>query len=639
MISVRKIILVLTYIIAVLGVLPVYREVSPAIPAVFVLSLIYGYAADRYGLMKFPRIVLNIISVAVIAAAFLAASRDNVVVPAVSALMLILSIKFFEAQMQFRDYMQIYLLSVFLLAASALFELGLIFLFYLSVLFILVSVAVILLTFMAEDADIVLKREHIKKVIIRTLPMPFLAVPLAAVIFVILPRTNFPFLNFLNNAHGAKIGFSDSVGLGDVSDIQGDNSIVLRAKMDRVDGASLYWRGIMLDTFDGARWTSGASRIRFIPRFTGQTVEQIIYLEPYYDRYLFALDTPVDIKAQRRRRAEGFTYYMRFDVNTRMQYRAVSVLSPYIFGKLRDEGRYTALPEISPAIVEIADRFDTDEPIEQIAENVRDYFFTDRFEYTLTDLPQGEGALEDFLTENRRGNCEYYASAMAVILRELGIPARLIGGYRGGFYNEGAGYYVVPQRNAHVWVEVFIEGKGWRRFDPTPAPAGRFTDRGEITIKEQLMQIMDMLNYYWNAFVLTYDFSSQVEIFRNMQDAVRSPSAQLKRTVFIALGAGAVLFIAFTYIRRREINIRPQTSYFERRTLKTFYSELAKAGYAPKAGEGLSALAERVSDEEVRTAAVRFAEIYQKMLYSKAGASRPEIKEALLSLRKKVRRG
>ncbi len=115
--------------------------------------------------------------------------------------------------------------------------------------------------------------------------------------------------------------------------------------------------------------------------------------------------------------------------------------------------------------------------------------------------------MEDFLFQRRAGHCEYFASAMAIMLRSVGVPSRVVNGFRGGEWNSFGKYYVVRERNAHAWVEAFVPGRGWVTFDPTPA--GRPPDTGLPGFLVLLSQVVDTLRWRWHRYVIDFDASSQ----------------------------------------------------------------------------------------------------------------------------------
>jgi transglutaminase-like putative cysteine protease len=526
--------------------------------------------------------------------------------------------------------MQIYLLAVFMLAGSALLNLSLSFLVFLIVIFFCVSASIIFLTFVSEDSELRLSISDIKKVFVKTLPMPLLAIPLAAVIFVVLPRTNYPMFGFLNASQGGMIGFSDKVSLGDVSNINTDNSVIFRAKMKKISNKNLYWRGVVLDTFDGETWKS--SNIEDYEKgVAGEIVEQTIYLEPYYDRYLFGLDMPVDMDGKNLEYANKNTFRATRALTKKTAYSVTSLVSEYRQAQI-DHEHYITLPgNISEKVLNFARQFDSGRGIED-ANLIERYFKTSGFKYSVKDLAVGDDALEKFLFEIRSGNCEYYASSMAIFLRKLGIPARLVGGYRGGYFNKNAGYYTVLQKNAHVWVEAYFEGSGWKTFDPTPVSQGYFTNSSSKSLLMRIRLYIDTLSYYWNAFVINYDIGKQMSAFRAVGDTLKSPLDALKnnfKLMLVVLVAGVVVFFSITYRSLFKLSFKTK----EQRVVETYYKVLKQKRIDVDEKLGLTETLTNIDDESLKIACENFVSIFQSGFYSKKEMDFSSLKEALNEIR------
>ncbi len=118
--------------------------------------------------------------------------------------------------------------------------------------------------------------------------------------------------------------------------------------------------------------------------------------------------------------------------------------------------------------------------------------------------------LRGFSLETKSGNCEFFASALAVLLRVNGIPARLVGGYRGGYFNDVGQYYLVPQKYAHAWVEAYIKPKGWVGLTTPAIFNGPVLASGVSFHKFSIL--MDTLNYYWYAIVISYNLEKQFSV-------------------------------------------------------------------------------------------------------------------------------
>jgi hypothetical protein len=149
-------------------------------------------------------------------------------------------------------------------------------------------------------------------------------------------------------------------------------------------------------------------------------------------------------------------------------------------------------------------------PLEQ-AERLEHHLQTS-YGYTTSYVGRsGQMPLESFLFDRRQGHCEFFATAMVVMLRSQGIPARFVTGFLGGELNGLEGYYIVRQSNAHAWVEAWVPGAGWQLFDPTPA-VGR-PGAAERDLPAFLGQMWDYVLFRWDRYVLTFGFYDQLSLF------------------------------------------------------------------------------------------------------------------------------
>lgn len=604
---------VLTYTTALLAFWAVARPVGPAWAVGFFLLCSASLIFERQGRFRIPRWLLNVVAAAIVGITLFRFSLTDPVTPALQALLLLLGIKLLEEK-AFRDYMQIYLLSIFLLAGSSLISLGMDFLAALVLLMYLLATAIVLLTYYAEDRAMTLSAAVLRRIILSSLLIPTIAIPLSVIFFIMLPRTSLPLMSFLQRS-GATTGFSEEIALGAVSAIQEDTSFIFRVVMPQVDDADLYWRGIVLDTFDGRRWSRSPQRERELSTRGGKVVLQTIYLEPYQNRYLFGLDLPVSTSLRNATLAHDRIVTIPQPVVSRLRYDIVSVLRAGQPDAGHPPVRYTELPDgdwgaVKRLVREITDAQKGFAAASAILAYLRD---SGTFAYTMQGIPLSDDPVRSFLFAHRAGNCEYFASALAVMLRLEGIPARIVGGYRGGYYNEMAGYYAVAQKSAHVWVEAYFEGRGWVRLDPTPGSGAAFSAAQKQDFLLRVRILMDTLNHYWNAMVITYDFEKQIRLFTAMQQQARSldPGQFISRRSLMvaALLAGALgaVYYAVRVVRRRG---RP-----EDRLLKAFLAQLARHGYEKRTGESLAETIGRIDDSLVAAEARAFLAVFQGKYY------------------------
>jgi transglutaminase-like putative cysteine protease len=369
---------------------------------------------------------------------------------------------------------------------------------------------------------------------------------LSAVLFAVLPRARGSGGYSLRGDYS--VGFSQQVDLGLTGSLAASPRPVLR--VESLDGSSvsgLHWRGITMHEFDGVRWKGEpAQSVRtLLPRQGGYAMRGVQRRdgEGRLIRYRVVLDElPTDVifvPGEPERITGSFPVLLMsrggtFRVPDRplrgLRYEATSWLvdrervqptdvielfSP----RFRDD--YLQLPQLDPRIAALAAEITKGSSgWLDSARRIERYFQTN-YRYSL-DLPseRAEDPLAHFLFERREGHCEYFASSMGVMLRTLGIPSRLVGGFAGGVANPLTGMHVLRSSDAHAWVDAYIPGYGWLEFDPSPSrpalPSSRLTE---------LWMYWDALQASWIEWVVDYDTTRQAEIAVGVQE--RSQSAVL----------------------------------------------------------------------------------------------------------------
>jgi transglutaminase-like putative cysteine protease len=638
-----------SWAIGITGVLAAAEYVSWTYLALFAFLMALSALLD-YRERHFSRWVYNSISIAVIALSVYRISMTDIVVPALEALMTLMAVKFMERKL-FRDYMQIYVIALFLLSGTALMSIGPAFLAWFFLLFFLISAAAVLLAHhtetLAGPPGFFMPAGDILKIAARALLIPIAAVPLMVVVFFALPRTGYQFLGFLNAKSGARSGFSSGVVLGDSSAIREDESVVLRAVMRKIQSEALYWRGVTLDTFDGRAWKrspqSGPEKTPPLPPPKIALVEQLLYVEPYGENFLFALDRPVRVSMQNsagQNAAAGRDSVFVLtgpsaSIDRKIRYRAVSVLSGITAEKNIDRRRYLQLPQDIPeGILKLANDVTRGMDGGAAAKALTAHLKGGRYAYSLTGLPGPAAPLDDFLFKTRRGNCEYFASALAVMLRMRGIPSRLVGGYRGGIYNDNGGYYIVPQKNAHVWVEAYIEPGGWVRYDPTaaqpPETDARGSGRGFLyRAGHRAGMIADSFYFYWMEFVVSYDLERQMRLadklrvnldVRNLS-RIAGLLVEWKDPILRTIIPGALMFAAFAAYRRLR-----RGKCAEMRLLERFLRRLLRLGCVRRPSQGLTEFALEIKDEALKTNALLFAREFERLYYKDIPFGKKDLK-------------
>ena len=517
------------------------------------------------------------------------------------------------------------------------------------------------------------------------------------VIFFALPRMSGGYLSAFARSREITTGFSDRVQLGQIGEIQQSNSPVMHIQIDGdTRGAyQLKWRGVSLNVFDGKTWYNphsqrvaanlGGGRFLLSPREapwrrtqpagSAQPIHYHVLMEPLVSNVFFLAPTASILQGNYRLLSidDGDAV---FDVDPEhpiTRYEATSNISQPGPAQLRGDSaayppeimlNYLQLPRLDPRIfpltraitANLANNFDR-------ALAIEDYLRT-KFGYTLqlpTSVPPDPVA--NFLFERREGHCEYFASSMAIMLRVLGIPSRVVNGFRGGEFNDLTSQYVVRGSNAHSWVEVYFPGYGWISFDPTPAsPALTRTGWSRSTL------YLDALTSFWREWVINYDVGHQYalgrEASRNSQqwfqrarlwvrrhhnqllNAARKTQQSVSHAPLrwsIGGGSSVLLLILAANARRMwralgrfRLASRPEKSpalaatiWYERMTRL-----LARKGWSKSAAHTPTEFLSRIQDQAMREPVARFTAHYESARFggSSEDAQRlPELYEEVVS--------
>ncbi|HUS19571.1 MAG TPA: DUF3488 and transglutaminase-like domain-containing protein [Terriglobales bacterium] len=362
----------------------------------------------------------------------------------------------------------------------------------------------------------------------------------AVAVFFVLPRVSSGYLSRFASGNAYTSGFGDSVQLGEIGRIQQSDDVVMHVQFPprTVVPADLKFRGVALDHFDGKRWMNSVwtlpvrtSSINF--QFTGlhtyltglekwprdanaRSIDYRVMLQPLGTSYFFLIQTPVhlssDIRLYGVERNGGIVsqdpsrqiriYAGRSELRT----PDPSLVEP-LPEKMPDGfAQYLALPPMDGRIAKLAEEVTRNQTSPLAKAAALESFLQNTFQYSLQMYTaEGSDPLAYFLFTRKQGHCEYFASSMAVMLRTLGIPSRIVNGFRNGELNDITGSYVVRARNAHSWVEAYIPGFGWATFDPTPA-AG---PEPGATVYSRMLLYVDAMREFWSEWVINYDFSHQ----------------------------------------------------------------------------------------------------------------------------------
>ncbi|MDD2271596.1 MAG: DUF3488 and transglutaminase-like domain-containing protein [Desulfuromonadaceae bacterium] len=612
MVAIRSLTTILTYAIGLCGMIPLFPWLTAMPRTILLVGVISGVWQDRSGRWPLRPWMQNVVIVPVFFFYAMQFSSANPIQPVISVLAIMLAVRL-SGEKTVRYSLQIYVLSMFCLASSSLFDLSPVFLLYLGVLLFVVSLALVLLTFQKQDQAIAVTLPDLKKILAFGLLMPLLSVPLLLFFFPIMPRTQLPLWHFLNPQTATTSGYSDTVEPGNKSSITVSGALVFRAEMPQQGQSQPYWRGTVFNRTDGIKWTRIAQVPVERPVITIKPVSQVIYPEPTAIRTLIALDRPTAIALQRVKRSPDGVFELIGSAGKRLSYTADSLSSGVIAQRNQlDSQFYLQLPERLPARIKalaetIVRTADDDRTRVKQLEN---YFRNGGYRYSTKDLPTGDSAMEQFIFDKKQGHCEFFASSFALLLRAVGVPCRVVGGYLGGEYNQLGGYYLVTEDRAHVWVEAYINGGGWTRIDPSSfaTNAGDVWKAPEVnTLKLNIRQAFDSFNHAWNRLVITYDFEQQIKIAADVGSRLQGINATKILRSSVPYFAVMLLVAALFFAVRR-------TSFFyprERRILNRFLRTVELKFGVSAGDKGLFEIAAATDNEDV----LEFVGIYARAVY------------------------
>lgn len=476
--------------------------------------------------------------------------------------------------------------------------------------------------------------------------------PLLMVLFVFAPRLA-PLWSLPLPSQQALTGMSDKMRPGDIEKLAQSHELAFRVTFQGVVPAQneLYWRGLVLNHFDGVEWRQFAHDYRsedmvslLTGEWRGQAAQvqlqgdalayEAIY-EPSGQPWLFTLTPSVQVSGEVLQGAD-FRVMARQALQAPFMLKATSYPQARLDVQLSESLRAAALqlpPQTDPRSRELAQRLwqESGNPEGYIAK-VLERFRTLGYEYTLNPPAMGASdTLDAFLFDAKRGFCAHYAGSFVFLMRAVGIPARVVVGYQGGEWNAAGNYLAVQQRDAHAWVEVWLAGQGWVRVDPTTAVAPSRAERGlEAAVPERdlphasfsprklawlngIRQQIDALQYGWQRWVLGYDREAQAAFLRNLLGTVSLTKVAL-------LLAGLVTLIALGWLLSLGLLRRHTPVSVEQQLYQRFCAALAKRGVVREVGDAPTAFAERAAAQLPALAEVihAFTATYQDLCYANA---------------------
>jgi protein-glutamine gamma-glutamyltransferase len=441
------------------------------------------------------------------------------------------------------------------------------------------------------------------------------ALPLAAILWLLFPRFDGPLWPMPEDRHGAETGLSDSMSPGDITQLALSDEIAFRVRFISATPSpgERYWRGPVLHDFDGHTWRRMNTGALQAPRLApaGGAYRYTLSLEPHQHNWIFALEWPTQWDLPHARITSDYMLVQVGPVSQPLDvqatsYSRVAATEPLSAAMRR---RDTRLPlGRNGRTLQLSQQLRREHPDDMdYAGAVLALFRRQQFFYTLTPPPLGRDSVDEFLFDTKRGFCGHYASAFATLMRAAGIPARVVTGYQGGTFNRFADYWILRQSDAHAWDEIWIEGRGWLRIDPTSAVAPGRVERGSsdvLAADEPLVRRwqrrtpwladlrlrLDALHQLWRQRILRFDHTSQNELLVLL--AIPEPDGQklvmvLAVTLTLALGW-------LTWQVRREL--QPPAKDPLLRAYARLCHKLSAIGLPRQAHEGAEAYAARLAE-------------------------------------------
>ena len=537
----KELTLLLSYLLGLNAFLSLWGVADSFYTGFFFLLFLLGAYRDFFKPFKIPRIFLNTVALLGTLFFLLSISFDNLIEPIANALLFLISVKFLEEK-KLRDFYQILLLSVLSVALSTLLKLDLSFLLFLSFELLLgiffLFILLVYKNFEQEKLDYLL----IKKLFLFSVLFGVGVFLSSWLFFFTLPRVDNPLINvFQSRDRGLISGISDEITLGEIGEIQLDRSVIFR-----VFGLEFseppYWRVQVFDTFVNNKWIK---TVRLPEEELSGGRAYTLLIEPTYDTFLPLLNYPTKvIKVEGKRdapqRFKGGYYEFREPITKPIRVSALFTNEPP-----RDEPTsvYLQVPEDLPeSIKNLAKKLmegakdDRDK-----VRKVEEFFRSGGFKYSLKLGAYKGDPLEDFLFRTKKGNCEYFASSTAILLRLMGVPARLVSGFHGAVKNKYGDYYFVVGGMAHVWVEAYVEGR-WITVDTTPP----YVPEALQSIST-LAYIYDALRTFWYRNVVDFSVEKQRKLLTKTKSLLKEITTYLRENL-VKVIYGFIILTVFAFL-------------------------------------------------------------------------------------------
>ncbi|WP_151637018.1 transglutaminase TgpA family protein [Noviherbaspirillum aerium] len=492
-----------------------------------------------------------------------------------------------------------------------------------------------------------------------------MAAPLTLVLFLLFPRIQGPLWGMPGDAQGSgRTGLSDSMAPGNISKLALSDDVAFRVKFEGQAPMNplLYWRGVVLSHFDGRTWTplQAGQRSRIHTVLEGEPLRYQITLEPHGRRWLFALEMPQALP-QLADNTAALTQEVQMLASQPISDRLRYDIASHTTYRLQPDARAGYLQQwidlpagFNPRTLAYASQLSQSATSpEQIIDSVLKKFREDSYRYTLEPPALGKHVVDEFLFDTKAGFCEHYSGAFVVLMRAVGIPARVVTGYQGGEINPVDGYMTVRQSDAHAWAEVWLAQRGWVRIDPTAAVAparvqqnlrsmmpqpvlgGLFSlDASRSTLLRNwlsLRQRLDAVSNGWNQWVLNYTPGKQKRFFESLGFPNVDWKTMTAVMMICGIAAMALVVLPLLMHQRKRDPVDILYDAFCRRMAQRGLQRLPHEG--PRAFSTRLVAPESPLPPQTKAALARFLEVYETVRY---GAPGPNARAHELSLLKSL---
>lgn len=570
---------------------------------------------------------------------------------AVSMLVLMLALKLLET-FSTRDARIVTSLSLFLCATQFLFSQGILMIVYI-IACLLSSLVALMYLHRMEAYENLGEAPKTGRSLFTELGfgarLMALAFPIGLVLFLLFPRWGSPLWGLPENVLDARSGLSGSMSPGSIQSLFMDDSPAFRVKFE---GAiprqnELYWRGPVFWDFNGHSWETSYLSHNLLadnkPDPEKAPYRYKVQMEPTEQRWIFALDYPALVP-------KGSRLTMDYQLLTR---RPITQLREYVMAsdpgfldspELKLALRLTALElpaGFNPKTAEMMAswRKEVKSDVEIIQKTLR-YFNQEQFHYTLNPPLLSQHTVDDFLFNTQKGFCEHYASAFTVMMRLAGIPARVVTGYQGGWFNNIGSYLLVRQSDAHAWSEVWVEGSGWTRIDPTAAVAPERVQKGALDSLNQRRHMLDyewlrnvkntfdLFQRGWNNWIVAFGLDHQSRLFSVFGWNLLNPAKLVIAMIISVLVISTVIFMLLPLLLKFRSSKKQDPLL---RLWQKFIRKLAKAGCISRSSMGPMELAAIACGQLRDKGDVinRIAGLYMLCRYSQDTGSQAELAELI----------